>query len=89
LLEIVYTNRFEKDLKRMRRRNKDDEKLFQIIEKLIKGEKLEPKYRDHKLSGNFHDRRECHIEPDWLLIYFATEKELILERIGSHNDLFQ
>ena len=72
----------------MRRRSKDDEKLFEAVGKLAKKQQLEPRYRDHKLSGNFHDRRECHLEPDWLLIYFLTEEELILERTGSHSDLF-
>jgi len=65
----VFTNRFEKDLKRMVKRGHDVEKAKVVIRDLIEGKELNPKYRDHILIGNFKDRRECHIEPDWLLIY--------------------
>ena len=60
-----------------------------VIEKLVAGEKLEPKYRDHQLSGNWKDHRDCHIESDWILIYRIEEKNLILERTGSHSELFK
>lgn len=64
-----YTNQFEKDVKRMRKRGKDLNKLKNVLQALIEDQVLEERYRDHILLGNFLDRRECHIEPDWLLIY--------------------
>lgn len=65
------------------------EKLDLVIRKLFKKEKLDVKFKDHKLIGPFKIRRECHIEPDWLLIYRIEGEELILERTGSHSDLFE
>ncbi len=61
------------------------------MQKLINQEKLDPKYREHNLAGNFKDRRECHIEPDWLLVYKLDRKEkiIIFERTGSHSDIFE
>lgn len=64
-----FTKSFGKDIKKLKSSNKSFEKLKYVTEKLIKEEKLEPKFRDHKLTGNYTGRRECHIEPDWLLIY--------------------
>ena len=61
----------------------------EIIRKLAGGETLETKYRDHLLSGQYKGTRECHIEPDWLLIYELTESELFLVRTGTHSDLFK
>lgn len=86
----VITTRFKKDLKRSKRRQKDLSKLKNIMQKLSAGESLTPKNNDHTLSGNFSERRECHIEPDWLLIYKIkeAEKEIIFERTGTHSDLF-
>ena len=68
----------------------DTEKLYEVIEKLANGEPLEEKYRDHYLSGDYKGCRECHIEPDWLLIYEIVDDILILMlyRVGSHSDLF-
>ena len=63
--------------------------LRAIMSKLIKEESLESKYRDHKLTGNYKEHRECHIEPDWLLIYRFVSQEIIFERTGSHSDLFK
>ncbi|MGI0483545.1 type II toxin-antitoxin system YafQ family toxin [Geminocystis sp. CENA526] len=65
-------------------------KLKQIIIQLAKGKILEAKYKDHKLIGNYTDRRECHIEPDWLLIYKLIPQDdlIIFERTGTHSDLF-
>jgi mRNA interferase YafQ len=85
-----YTKRFEKDVKTMKKRGKNINKLKQIIIKLVKGEILEAKYKDHKLIGNYTDRRECHIEPDWLLIYKLIPQDdlIIFERTGTHSDLF-
>jgi mRNA interferase YafQ len=85
----VYTNRFEKDLKLMIKRGLDPESIKSIIRMLIDEMPLERKHRDHPLIGNFKDRRECHIEPDWLLIYRIDEPRIIFERTGSHADLFK
>lgn len=85
----VYTNRFEKDLKLMIRRGSDSENIKCIIRKLIDEIPLERKYRDHLLIGNFKDRRECHIRPDWLLIYRLEGTMIIFERTGTHADLFK
>jgi mRNA interferase YafQ len=56
---------------------------------LTKEESLDPKYRNHKLTGNYRDHWECHIEPDWLLIYRLTKTEIIFERTGTYSDLFK
>lgn len=85
----VYTNRFEKDLKLMIKRGYDTENIKAVIRKLIAEIPLERKHRDHLLIGNFKDRRECHIEPDWLLIYRLEENSIIFERTGTHADLFR
>lgn len=85
----VYTNRFEKDLKLMIKRGSDPEDIKSIVRKLISEIPLERKHRDHLLIGNFKDRRECHIEPDWLLIYRIEGSKIIFERTGTHADLFR
>ena len=85
----VYTNRFEKDLKLMIKRGYDKENIKAVILKLIAEMPLERKHRDHLLIGNFKDRRECHIEPDWLLIYRLEENLIIFELTGKHADLFR
>jgi mRNA interferase YafQ len=85
----IYTNRFEKDLKLMIKRGSDPESIKTIIRKLIDEIPLERKHRDHLLIGNFKDRRECHIEPDWLLIYRLDVSMIIFERTGTHADLFK
>ena len=85
----VYTNRFEKDLKLMIKRGSDPESIKSIIRKLIDEIPLERKHRDHLLIGNFKDRRECHIEPDWHLIYRIEGSKIIFERTGTHADLFK
>jgi len=87
-LNIFYTNQFKKDYKRIKKQNKDLIKLQDVIEKLADGERLEQKYKDHQLSGIWKNHRDCHIEPDWILIYRTTSEELILERTGSHSELF-
>ena len=91
LLAVKTTNRFKKDWKRLEKRNKKLKKLTEVIDRLAKKETLPEKYRDHLLKGNFIDRRECHIEADWLLIYrIESERKLLtLERTGSHSDLFE
>lgn len=84
-----YTNQFERDLRRMQRRGKDAEKIKMVIAALVNEEPLAERYRDHALAGNYKGRRECHIEPDWLLIYKLMEDEIIFERTGAHSDLFE
>ena len=88
MLNASYTTSFKRDLKRIKRRGKDTDKIKAIMSMLIDEEKLEDKYRDHALVGNYLGRRECHIEPDWLLIYKLDNDEIIFERTGSHADLF-
>lgn len=85
----VYTNRFEKDLKLMIKRGSDPESIKSVVRKLIGEIPLERKHRDHLLIGNFKDRRECHIEPDWLLIYRLEGSMILFERTGTHTDLFK
>ena len=88
MLQIERSNQFKKDLKRILKRGKDAEKLKDIIETLVQNKPLPEKNKDHKLIGDYVDYRECHIEPDWLLIYLANDTVLRLERTGSHSDLF-
>jgi len=84
------TTKFKKDFKKVERQGRDLGKLRVVIEKLANGEKLDERYRDHALTGDFSDCRECHIAPDWLLIYKVEETSviLVLMRTGSHSDLF-
>jgi mRNA interferase YafQ len=84
-----YTTQFERDLRLLQRRGKDIEKLKQILTALINEEPLVERFRDHPLKGNFKNRRECHLEPDWLLIYKLNDDEIIFERTGAHSDLFE
>ncbi|MBR4861527.1 MAG: type II toxin-antitoxin system YafQ family toxin [Firmicutes bacterium] len=89
--EIKFTSQFKKDLKLAKRQNKNTDKLFYVIEKLAKGEPLEEVYRDYDLIGNYRGCRECHIEPDWLLIYEIVDDVLVLMlyRVGTHSELFR
>ena len=84
-----YTKQFAKDLKRMLNRGKSEKKIKQVLRRLVSEDQLNARYKDHKLIGNYKDRRECHIEPDWLLIYKKTRDEIIFERTGTHSDLFE
>ncbi len=88
MLTIVWQSRFKKDFKNISKRKKKLEKLAQIINELQHNRPLPTKNKNHKLKGNYVDCWECHIEPDWLLIYKLTPEELILIRTGSHSDLF-
>jgi len=90
MLEIVPSNQFRKDLKLARKRGLKIERLKEVVTILAEQKKLEDKYRDHGLSGDYKGFRECHIEPDWLLVYRIDEDvlELFLFRTGSHSDLF-
>ena len=89
MLNCVYQKKFVKDVERVKKRYKDLAKLSSIIKLLLEKKPLEEKYKNHKLQGNYKDYWECHIEPDWLLIYFVTEKEVVLARTGTHADLFK
>lgn len=89
MLVLQEEKTFRKDLKRVRKRGKEIEKLKKVILILSLGGLLPSFYRDHALSGNFKGFRECHIEPDWSLIYYRTETHLVLVRTGSHSDLFR
>ena len=85
------TTQFKKDVKRAEKRGKDLSKLKAALELLIEGDPLPPEYKDHPLRGNFTGCRDCHIEPDWLLIYTFTENDnhVRFERTGTHSDLFR
>ena len=89
--DIQFTTQFKKDLKLAKKQNKDLDKLFSVIEVLARGETLPPQNRDHDLSGNYKGTRECHVEPDWLLIYEIQDNVLVLMlyRLGTHSELFK
>lgn len=89
MLSVVYRNKFKKNLDLMIRRGKDPEKIKQVIIALVNEQPLDKKQRDHALTGNFSGFRDCHIEPDWILIYRIESDILYLERTGSHSDLFK
>lgn len=80
--------KFRRDVKLAQRRGKDMSKLRQVILLLIDGNPLPPRYKDHPLSGDWEHHRDCHIEPDWLLLYKIDGDDLYLVRTGSHSDLF-
>ena len=90
MLKIVASNRFKKDLKQAIKRKYNIELMQEVIDKLAAREPLDEKYRDHPLAGDYIGMRECHITPDWLLVYQVREKELVLflSRTGTHSDLF-
>lgn len=85
-LNITQTTQFKRDLKRLKKQGKDLTKLFEIITLLSEEEVLPNNHFDHNLTGNWRGYRECHINPDWLLIYRADDLELYLARSGSHSD---
>jgi mRNA interferase YafQ len=87
-LELLTTTAFERDLKRVRTQGKDLDRLETIVNLLQAEKHLPVRCRPHPLRGNWAGNWDCHVEPDWLLLYRTTEKELILVRTGSHSDLF-
>ena len=90
MLKIKYHSKFKKDIKTIKKRNYDLSKLQKVIEILAEEKTLPAKYKDHSLTGIYQDFRECHILPDWLLI-FRIDKDiltLVLSRTGTHSDLF-
>lgn len=91
MLEVKFTTQFKKDVKLAKKQNKPIDEMFDVIEKLANGITLEAKYRDHALTGKYSGYRECHLEPNWLLVY-AIKNEvltLVLYRLGSHSELFK
>jgi mRNA interferase YafQ len=84
-----FTRQFEKDLQRMCKRGKEVARLKAVMTALVDEQPLSERYRDHALIGNYRGRRECHVEPDWLLVYKLLDDEIIFERTGSHADLFE
>ena len=89
--EVKFTSQFKKDLKLAKKQNKDLDKLFEVVNILADGGTLDARYRDHELSGNYQGTRECHIEPDWLLVYEIRDEVLVLMlyRLGTHSELFK
>ena len=89
--DLQFTSQFKKDLKLAKKQNKDLGKLFEVIDIMANGETLDAKYKDHSLTGNYRGTRECHVEPDWLLIYEIRGDVLVLMlyRLGSHSELFK
>lgn len=90
MLKLQATSKFRKDYKRIKKRSLDISSLQEVLDKLCAGETLDLKHKDHALSGFYQGFRECHIQPDWLLIYTVSEDELIIVAscTGSHADLF-
>jgi mRNA interferase YafQ len=88
---VSRTTQFKKDVKLADKRGKDLNKLKTVLDLLIAGDELPRQYKDHLLRGNFSGSRDCHIEPDWLLIYTLAENgsHIRLERTGTHSDLFR
>ena len=86
---IRYLGQFKKDYKRMEKRGGDVKRLRAVIEKLVNEEELEARYKDHPLQGEYAGARDCHINPDWILIYAIVGDELRLIRTGTHPDLFK
>lgn len=88
--EVKFTTQFKRDLKLAKRQGKNIDKLFEVINTIAEDKELSPKYRDHNLSGEYAGCRECHVEPDWLLIYEVMDNVLVLMlyRAGTHSELF-
>ncbi|MGD9874043.1 MAG: type II toxin-antitoxin system YafQ family toxin [Kiritimatiellia bacterium] len=87
--KVSQTNQFARDIKRMIKRGKNPVKLQALVLKLANGESLDIKHRDHPLVGEWNAFRDCHIEPDWILIYSCDAHTLVLQRTGTHSDLFK
>jgi mRNA interferase YafQ len=89
MLNLKEKTQFKKDVKTAKKRGKDLSELKYVVTKLVNETPLDPKYKDHPLIGNYKGDRECHIEPDWLLIYTIIERDLIFVRTGTHSDLYK
>lgn len=90
MLQANFTNKFKKDVKRIKKRNKDISKLNALIQMILSETELPREYKDHPLRGDQNGNRDAHIEPDWLLIYHIDEdnQEAVFVRTGTHSDLF-
>ena len=90
MLKFKTTKQFDRDMKRIKKRNKDISKLNEAVQLLLSEREMPSRYEDHALSGDWSGYRDCHIQPDWILIYRIDRKELILTatRTGSHSDIF-
>lgn len=88
MLKPIYLRKFETEIEKAKKRGKDIEKLKEVMKLLILEKPLQQKHRNHKLKGEYVGYWECHLEPDWLLVYKKTETEVIFARTGSHSDLF-
>lgn len=88
--EVKFTSQFKRDLKLAKKQGKNIDKLFDVISIIAEGKKLDQKYRDHNLGGDYVGCRECHVEPDWLLVYEVMDNVLVLMiyRVGTHSELF-
>lgn len=89
MLKPVFGNQFEKDVKLAQKRGLKMELLKEVIRKLVGEEPLATKHKDHVLIGSYKGRRECHVSPDWLLVYKIEGEEIFFERTGTHSDLFK
>ena len=89
MLKLNFSGQIKKDLRRCKKRGYNMSKFENVVDVLRIPEKLPDKYKDHSLAGEYKGRRECHIAPDWLLIYEIFEEELFLDRTGTHSDLFR
>ena len=89
MLKPVHTSKFKKDYRKVKKQNNDMGKLVEILELLISQKPLPAKNRDHALTGSLNKYRECHIEPNWLLMYRVDGQKIIFERTGSHSELFK
>ncbi len=89
MLKVQYLTKFKKDIQRLQKQHKDMDKLKAVIDLLVKDVPLPETYRDHPLHNNWQGFRDCHIEPDWILIYQKSESTLtlVLARSGSHSEL--
>lgn len=88
MLTFLYTNAFKKDVKVSQKRGMDMKLLKFVLSEIIEERELSPRFRNHKLSGEWKGRFECHMAPDWLLIYKIDNETVIFERTGTHSDLF-
>ena len=86
---IRRTTQFKKDVKRTIKRGKNLDHLLLVVQELAEGRPLASRHQDHSLKGQYIEKRDCHIAPDWILIYAIEDDELVLYRTGSHSDLFR
>lgn len=89
MFRAYFHKQFKKDIKNCEKQGRDIKKIKYVIQKILKGKSIEDKYRLHKLVGIYKDRFECHVQPDWLLIFKKDGDSIIFERTGSHSDLFR